>query len=61
MLYFWKSDDLVKEGVSTTWCTSLQKFFGKKWRKLLVGGVYSSRLHVVVIDEAHTVVKWSVV
>ena len=34
---------------------------GKKWRKLLVGDVYSSKFHVVVIDEAHTVVKWSVV
>ena len=34
---------------------------GKKWRKLLVGDVYSSRLRVVVIDEAHTVVQWSVV
>ena len=29
---------------------------GKKWRTLLVGVVYSSRLHVVVIDEVHT--KW---
>ena len=26
----------------------------KTWRKLLVGDVYSSRLRVVVIDEAHT-------
>ena len=34
---------------------------GKMWRNLLVGDVYSSWLHVVVIDEAHTVVKWSVV
>lgn len=30
----------------------------KKWRNLLHTDAYVSRLRVVVIDEAHTVVKW---
>ena len=30
----------------------------KKWRGLLLGDLYSSRLQFFVIDEAHTVVKW---
>ena len=29
----------------------------KKWRGLLLGDLYSSRLQFFVIDEAHTVVK----
>lgn len=33
----------------------------KRWRRMLLGNVYSSRLRAFVIDEAHTVKKWSVV
>ena len=29
-----------------------------RWRKLLRTEVYSTRLRVLVIDEAHTVIKW---
>lgn len=29
-----------------------------KWRKVLLGDVYSKRLRVFVVDEAHTVKKW---
>ena len=31
-----------------------------RWRKLLLGEVYSTRLRTVAIDEAHTVKKWYV-
>lgn len=30
----------------------------KLWRKMLLGEVYSQRLRVLVVDEAHTVKKW---
>ena len=30
----------------------------KRWRKMLLGDVYSSRLQAFVVDEAHTVKKW---
>ena len=30
----------------------------KRWRKMLLGDVYSSRLRAFVVDEAHTVKKW---
>ena len=33
----------------------------KKWRRMLLGNVYASRLQAFVVDEAHTVKKWSVV
>ena len=29
-----------------------------RWRKLLRTEVYSTRLRVLIIDEAHTVMKW---
>ena len=32
----------------------------KRWRKMLLEDVYSSRLRAFVVDEAHTVKKWSV-
>ena len=32
----------------------------KAWRKMLLGDVYSTRLRAFVVDEAHTVKKWSV-
>ena len=32
----------------------------RKWRELLKGAVYESRLRAFVIDEAHTVQKWYV-
>ena len=32
----------------------------KRWRKMLLGDVYSSRLRAFVVDEAHTIQKWSV-
>ena len=52
-------DDLVKEGV----CNGEYQFVYftpeilKKWRGLLLGDLYSSRLQCFVIAEAHTVVK----
>ena len=57
-----QNDDLVKEGV---WnggyqFVYFQKFLCTKWRGLLLGDLYSSRLQFCVIDEAHTVVKWLV-
>ena len=30
----------------------------RKWRDLLRSDIYLSRLRVVVIDEAHTVINW---
>ena len=30
----------------------------KRWRNILLTEIYALRLRVVVIDEAHTVVKW---
>ena len=30
----------------------------KKWRKMLLGDVYASRLRAFAVDEAHTVKKW---
>ena len=30
----------------------------KIWREMLLGTVYTSRLQVFVVDEAHTVKKW---
>lgn len=33
----------------------------KQWRRMLLGDVYSSRLRAFVVDEVHTVKKWSVV
>ena len=30
----------------------------KRWRKMLLGEVYTSRLRAFVVDEAHTVKKW---
>ena len=30
----------------------------KRWHNLLCTNVYKERLQVVVIDEAHTVIKW---
>ncbi len=30
----------------------------KRWRRMLQGDVYSSRLRALVVDEAHTVKKW---
>lgn len=30
----------------------------KRWRNVLHSEVYGQRLRVVVIDEAHTVIKW---
>jgi len=29
-----------------------------RWRKVLRGELYATRLRVVVIDEAHTVIEW---
>ena len=29
-----------------------------RWRKLLTAGIYSARLRVLVVDEAHTVIQW---
>lgn len=30
----------------------------RKWHNLLRSDVYVSRLRVIVVDEAHTVIKW---
>ena len=30
----------------------------KRWRRMLLDDVYSTRLRAVVVDEAHTVKKW---
>ena len=30
----------------------------RRWRKMLLGEVYSNQLRVFVVDEAHTVKKW---
>ena len=32
----------------------------KKWRKVLMSDVYTTRLKAFVVDEAHTVSKWYV-
>ena len=33
----------------------------QKWRSMLLGEIYSSRLRAFIIDEAHTVKKWLVI
>ncbi len=33
----------------------------KRWRTMLLGDVYSSRLRAFAVDVAHTVKKWSVI
>ena len=30
----------------------------QRWRQMLLNDVYSSRLRVFVVDEAHTIKKW---
>ena len=51
--------DGVKNGkYQLVYFTPEALFEHKKWRNLLRGEIYSSRLRVVVIDEAHTVIKW---
>ena len=57
-----QNDDLVKEFVCNEGYQFVyfQKFLCKKWRRLLLGDLYSSRFQFFVIDEAHTVVKWLV-
>ena len=30
----------------------------KRWRRMLLAEVYTSRLRAFVVDEAHTVKKW---
>ena len=60
MLYLWGSRRWIGEGahsegrISASFELLLDK---KEWRKMLLNDVYSSHLHTLVTDEAHTVKK----
>lgn len=51
-------DDVKKGKYQLVYFTPEALLEHSRWRNLLRGENYSSRLRVVVIDEAHTVIKW---
>ena len=57
-----QQDPVVKEGVikgeyQIVYFTPELLLVNNKWRKMLVGDIYTSRLRTFVIDLAHTVAK----
>ena len=58
-----QQDDGIKDGVvqglyQLVYFTPEMLLGSKRWRKVLLNNVYSSRLRAFIVDEAHTVAKW---
>ena len=61
MLCVLENDEIVNEGVSNgdyqfVSSTPETLLLSKRWRTVLTGDVFSSRLQCFIVDEAHTVV-----
>ncbi len=61
-----ENDEIVNEGISNgdyqfVYFTPETLLLSKRWRAVLAGDVFSSRLQYFIVDEAHTVVQWQVV
>ncbi len=55
----------MNEGISNgdyqfVYFTPETLLLSKRWRAVLAGDVFSSRLQYFIVDEAHTVVQWQV-
>ncbi len=60
-----ENDEIVNEGISNgdyqfVYFTPETLLLSKRWRAVLAGDVFSSRLQYFIVDEAHTVVQWQV-
>ena len=56
-------DEVVKQEVydgkyQIVYFTPEMLLGSKKWRRVFLTTVYTSRLRAFVVDEAHTVIKW---
>ena len=52
------NDGVVKGAYQVVYFTPEMLLGSKKWRKMVLDDIYTSRLRAFIIDEAHTVVKW---